>query len=352
MISDRVINAILIFLAVIVLMVIQTLLVATSYAAADRAVEIARQSRDRIESSGSLLKQSSKKMFAEFAARTGELQRLLDTRQRLEEAGLLSKDDPVGRARRANINARIILEVGRLKAVCDQNIDPLLLSLEAFDRAIAESIIDTQATRSLNDNYELSLKNYRRDELKRFSQAAADAEALLDQIRDAKDPATKQRLVDKYNRVKGRIRHIRQRRMLYESRLKIAAMNQHLSEKTMENIQAHGEQIPKKFIQVITSLNLAFSKVVPVAETGGTGHADALAKLGFSNLTQLSQTLDIVAASTEKLDKVLDTMVNDVLEGLDSIKSVDDASVTRETVSYEKEMAFIGSERAAWSHKE
>ena len=348
MISDRLLNIFMIFLAVIVLMVAQ-LIVSTYVNAADRAVEIAKNSRDRIETSGSVLKQSSQKMFSEFAVRTGELQKFLDTRDRLEKAGMLSKDDPLGKSRRANINARIILEVGKLKDVCDQNIDPLLLSLESFDRAIAESIVDTQATRSISDNHELSIKNYKRAELERFNQAAETAVELLDQIRSTQDPVIKKRLQDKYNRVRERIGQIKQRRVLYESRLKIAAMNQMLSDKIREKIREHGDEIPKKFINVISNLNNAFYKIVPIAETGGTGFADSLAGFGFSNLKKLSETLDIVAASTEKLDGVLNDMVNDVLEGLDGIKSVDDDHVTTGAISYEKEMEFIGKEKAAWS---
>lgn len=349
MISDRVLSRALMFLAVMALTAAQWM-GGSEAGAADRAVEIARQSRDRVESSGSLLKASSKKMFSEFAVRTGELQKLLDTRERLENAGMLSKDDPLGKTRRANINARIILEVGKLKEVCDQNIDPLLLSLESFDRAIAESIVDTQATRSINDNHELSLKNYKKTELERFNQAAATAENLLDRIRTTDDPVMKKRLLAKYNRVKDRIRQIRQRRVLYESRLKIAGMNQRLSEKTREKIREHGEEIPKKFIHVISNLNYAFNKIVPIAETGGTGFADSLSSVGFSNLKALSETLDIVSASTEKLDGVLNDMVNDVLEGLDGIKTVDDDALpTGGSISYEKEIEFIGKERAAWS---
>jgi hypothetical protein len=348
MISDRLLNVFLIFLAVIVLFVGQ-LIINDYVKAADRAVEIAKKSRDRIENSGSFLKQSSQKMFSEFAVRTGELQKLLDTRQRLEKAGMLSKDDSLGKSRRANINARIILEVGKLKDVCDQNIDPLLFSLESFDRAIAESIVDTQATRSINDNHELSIKNYKKTELDRFNQAAETAVELLDQIRSTQDPVIKKRLRNKYNRVRDRIRQIKQRRVLYESRLKIAAMNQMLSDKTREKIREHGDEIPKKFINVISNLNHAFYKVVPVAETGGTGFTDSLAGFGFSNLKKLSDTLDIVSASTGKLGGVLDEMVNDVLEGLDGIKSVDDDNVATGAISYEKEMEFIGKERAAWS---
>ncbi len=45
---------------------------------------------------------------------------------------MLDKKDPLGRARKANIDARIILEVGALKDVCDKNLDPLLLDYQVF----------------------------------------------------------------------------------------------------------------------------------------------------------------------------------------------------------------------------
>ena len=349
MIPNRILNIWLVVLAVLVIMVAQV--VATGFVhAADRAVEIAKRSRDRIENSGALLKNSSQKMFAEFAMRTGELQKLLDTRDRLEKAGMLDRNDPEGRARRANINARIILEVGSLKDVSDRNLDPLLLSLESFDRAIAESIVDTQATRSINDNHELSLKTYKKSESERFAQAAALAEELLEQIQAAQDPVLKKRLQTKYRRVKNRIRAISQRRVLYETRLKIAAMNQVLSDKTRANIREHGETIPKKFITVMSDLNNIFLKLVPVAETGGTGFADSLSNLGFAKLRQLSETLDIVSDSTGKLNVVIDGMVKDVLKGLDGIQQVEDETIsTGGAHSYEKEMEFIGKERAAWS---
>lgn len=348
MISNRMLNIWLIFLAVLVLMVAQV--VASGFVhAADRAVEIAKQSRDRIESSGNLLKSSSKEMFSEFAERTAELQKLLNAREHLEKAGLLDKTDPDGRARRANINARILMEVGKLKEVCDHNIEPLLSSLESFDRAIAESIVDTQATRSINDNHELSLKTYRETESERFNKAAQDAEELLNDIRSEDDPVMKKRLEAKFKRVKNRLRSINQRRVLYESRIKIAAMNQKLSDKTRIKIREHGEAIPAKFVNVISSLYNVFYKLVPIAETGGTGFVDGYADIGFSNLKQLSETLDIVEDSTAKLNIVIDGMVNDVLEDLDGIKRVDgDTISTGDNISYEKEMEYIQKAKAAW----
>ena len=50
----------------------------------------------------------------------------------------------------------------------DKNIDKLLDSLDSFDRAVADSVVDTQATRSINSNYELALNQYLKQERKTF----------------------------------------------------------------------------------------------------------------------------------------------------------------------------------------
>ncbi|MCG8683752.1 MAG: hypothetical protein MI892_02685 [Desulfobacterales bacterium] len=316
---------------------------------ADRAVEIAKRSRDRIENSGKVLKETSQQMFTEFAKRTGELQKLLDTHQQLESAGMLSKSDSLGRARRANINARIISEVGKLKEVCDNNLDNLLSSLELFDRAIADSIVDTQSTRSINSNYELILKNYKKREQERFLEAAETAEAMLEKLRATNDPAEKKRIAGKFKRLKMRLNQIRQRRLVYESRLKVTAMNQKISGKIREKIREDGEDVPTKFRSVMAGLYTTFAKVVPVAETGGTGFAAAMENLGFENISELSDTLEIVDASTEKLNTVLDKMLKDVIGDLDGIQIVDDKAVKNGAISFEDEMEFIAKERAAWT---
>ncbi len=324
-------------------------LAVTSGYDADRAVEIAKRSRDRIENSGKVLKETSQQMFTEFAKRTGELQKLLDTHQQLESAGMLSKSDSLGRARRANINARIISEVGKLKEVCDNNLDNLLSSLELFDRAIADSIVDTQSTRSINSNYELILKNYKKREQERFLEAAETAEAMLEKLRATNDPAEKKRIAGKFKRLKMRLNQIRQRRLVYESRLKVAAMNQKISGKIREKIREDGEDVPTKFRSVMAGLYTTFAKVVPVAETGGTGFAAAMENLGFENISELSDTLEIVDASTEKLNTVLDKMLKDVIGDLDGIQIVDDKAVKNGAISFEDEMEFIAKERAAWT---
>jgi DNA polymerase III delta prime subunit len=340
---------ILTLLGVMAVMYADVAFSATQAVHADRAVEIAKRSRDRIENSGKVLKESSETLFFEFARRTGELQKLLDTRQQLENAGMLSKDDALGRARLAHINAGIIAEVGKLKQVCDTNLDDLLTALELFDRAIADAVVDTQSTRSINSNYELILNQFKNSEQHRFLEAAQTAEDLLEQIRETSDPVMKQRLESKYNRLKMRLNQIRQRRMIYESRLKVAAMNQRVSDKIREKIRQEGGVVPSKFRSVMAGLYTTFAKVVPVAETGGTGFAGALEDLGFETVAELSDTLDIVSASTGKLDQVLDRMVNDVISDLDGIQVMDDQSIRGGAISFEDEMEFISRERAAWT---
>ena len=317
---------------------------------ADRAVQIARQSRERVERNGKRLKASSHGLFKEFAARTVELQKLIDTRGQLEKAGLLTKGDPEGDIRRANINARIIKEVGELKKVCDGNLDSLLQSLDTFDEAVSSSLVDTQATRSINSNYELSLEQYLKQEKNRFDKAALDARTTLDAYRDAGgDEALKKRLLRKYNRAKKRVLQIAQRRKLYEARIKASEMNQKISGLIREKIREDGHIIAGKFRQVMADLYNTFAKIVPIAEIGGTGSPGMLSNLGFSNVEEVHKTLDIVDGAIDKLGNVLDDMVNDVLTGLGEIRVVNDSIVEGKSFSLEEEVEFLSRQREAWN---
>ncbi|NOY69157.1 MAG: hypothetical protein GXP53_06645 [Deltaproteobacteria bacterium] len=324
---------------------------ADDYGSADRAVVIAKQARAKVEQSGKLLQSTSKEMFTEFARATGELQKLIDTRNQLEQAGLLSKDDPDGLARRANLNARILLEVGTLKKVCDKNIDNLLLSLDSFDRSVADSLVDTQATRSLNSNYELALNRYITQEKKAFVIAAASAQKALESYRSAADPMEKNRLKKKYMRLKKRLQLTEQRRRIYESRIKVAEMNQKMTGVIRDKIRRDGGDVPERFRKVMTELYTLFSKIVPVAEAGVTGMPDAMADMGFDNMTKLNETLEIVEDSTAKLNSVLDDMVGDVLAGLGDIQVVDDGSLTGKALSVEDEMEYLNRQRMSWNRE-
>ncbi|MCG8567025.1 MAG: hypothetical protein MI747_18280 [Desulfobacterales bacterium] len=313
----------------------------------DRAVEIAKRARDRIEKSGSQLKSSSHQMFSQFAEKTGELQALIDTRKRLEQAGMLDPADPMGQARKVHINARIIREVGALKLICDENLDLVLNSLEGFDRAIAASVADTQATRSINSNYELILREYREKERERFEGAATQAEALLEEIQGADAPELKRRLTAKYARIRQRLDRIEQRRILYEARLKVAGVNQKISGMIREKIRQ--QDIPTKFRTMLTSLYTNFAKVVPVAAIGGTDLEAALGKLGFSQMSELSTTLDVMTDVNGKLSQVLNAMLSDVTQGLDGVKIVDGEALSDGAFSAEKEMEYLSKRRAQWT---
>lgn len=322
---------------------------ATPADSADRAVAIAKKSREKVERSGKLLQTSSRETFRAFAESTAELQKLIDTRDQLEQAGLLSKDDPQGRARRAHINARILTEVGSLKSVTDKHLDKLLAALDSFDRAVAESVIDTQATRSINSNYEVALDRYLNQEQTAFKQVAKNAEEALDAYQSADHPEDKRRLKKKYSRIKKRLLKINQRRKLYESRIAAARMNQQLTGLIRDKIRRDGGDIPDKFRNVMTDLYTVYAKIVPVAEAGGTGSPDFLTNMGFANISQLNETLGIVEDATAKLNRVLDGMVDNVLEGLGAIQVVDEAGMTGDVFSVEDEMDFIYSQKEKWN---
>ncbi len=342
------------FLSCLVILLMSTSQVAqaTPYSttsSADRAVEIARHSRDRVERNGKGLKASSQVLFKEFAEQTVALQKLIDTRESLEEAGFLTKGDPAGDARRAHINGKILLEVGELKKACDNHLTGLLYSLEAFDTAVAASLVDSQATRSINSNYELALSHYLKQEKGHFDQASTDAQKSLEAYQNATDPRVKNRRLKKYNRAKKRLVQIDQRRKLYEARINTAAMNQQISGLLREKIREEGNSISPKFRQVMADLYTAFAKITPIAEIGGTGSPEIMANLGFPNIEALRGTLDIVEGSIGKLSDVLDDMVNDVLTGLGEIKVVKGNGLTEQSFSFEEEMDFLRKQREAWN---
>jgi len=337
---------------VVLVLLLSPLSHATPYSetkSGDRAVEIAKQARDRVERNGKRLKTSSHTLFKEFADRTVELQKLIDTRERLDTSGFLTKGDPEGDARRAHINAKILTEVGGLKKVCDSHLEDLLSSLQTFDDAVANSLVDCQATRSINSNYELNLDQYLKQERTHFEQAVHDAQAALDAHQDATDPKLKDRLLKRYNRAKSRLIRIGQRRQLYEARIKVADMNQKISGLIREKIREDGNDISTRFRQVMADLYNTFSKIIPIAELGGTGSPEILANLGFNNIKELRETLDIVSGAIGKLGVVLDDMVNDVLKGLGEIRVVKDSSFDSESFSIEEEMEFLSKQREAWN---
>lgn len=314
----------------------------------DRAVQIAKKSRSRVERSGKDVKISSQVLFQEFADRTVALQELLDTRNQLESAGLLDKDDPEGAARRAHLNGKILMEVGELKKSCDQNLDDLLRALDRFDASVAASLVDSQATRSINTNYELALSRYMKDEKIRFEEASGTAQEALEAYQEAGNEKEKKRLLQKYNRIKRRLIQVEQRRRLYESRVKVASMNQQFSGLVREKIRAEGSDISNQFRDLLANLYNVFAKITPVAEIGGTGTPELMANLGFPNVEELRNTLAVVSAATDKLGGVLDEMVNDVLAGLGEIRVVNTNGINGEALSVDEEMDFLRQARLNW----
>lgn len=317
----------------------------------DRAVRIVKRARDKIERNGKGLKASSDALFREFAERTAELQKLIDTRSRLQKAGFLSRGEPQGDARRGNINGRILREVAELKAACDSHLSGLLYSLGAFDDAVADALVDTQATRSINSNYELALEHYLENEKTRFNEAARDAEAALQAYQDAAGESDKNRLRRKYRRAKRRVLQIDQRRRLYEARVKVTDVNQKIAGLVREKIRREGTELSSRFRHVMAKLYTTFSKVTPIAEIGGPGNLDfsRIDEYLGKDLGELSETLDIVDGAVDKLGTVLDEMVDEVLAGLGEIKIVEGAGAAGEVLSIEEEMEFLRQQRKAWN---
>lgn len=316
---------------------------------ADRAVEIARQARDRVEYSGQSLQSASQTLFKEFAETTVKLQRLIDVRQNLEASGLLAKGDVDGDARRAHINGKILLEVSELKQACDQNLTTMLSALEQFDQAVADSLVDSQATRSINSNYELALDQYLKQGKAHYQDAAGDAESALQSYQAETDERSKARMLKRYQRAKKRLVQISQRRNLYEARLKVAAVNQQVSGVVRQRIREQGNDIPSRFREVMAGIYNTFAKITPIAEFGGTGNPEVLGAIGFENLSELRSTLDVVDGAIGKLGTVLDDMVSDVTGALSGIQVIDGNGSTSGTLSVEEEMGFLRQQREAWN---
>ena len=316
----------------------------------DKAVEIAKRSRDRIERNGKSLQMSSKAMFQAFAEKTVVLQNLIDARRNLEKAGLLTKGDPDGDARRAHINGKILLEVGELKKIIDTNLDGFLRSLDSFDDAVMTSLADTQATRSINSNYELALTTYMNQEKERFMDASDEAQTSLEAFQNEDDPKLKERLQQKYYRAKKRLLRIEMRRKQYEARVKVASRNQQISDIIRTKIRANGGDVSTKFKDYFLNIYNTFSKVSVITESGVPGTTELLSNFGFSSLDELNNTLAIASSSVAKLDAVFDDMINEVLSGLDNIEGIQDSAVSGQAFSVNDEMAFIQKQRESWNN--
>ena len=135
------------------------------------------------------------------------------------------------------------MEVGSLKRVCDANLPALLAALDAFDDAVAASLVDSQATRSINSSYELALDAYLKQERSYYERAAQDAEAALNEVQSSGDPRQRELAERRYKRSKQRLVQIGQRRQLYEARLRAAEMNQQVRGVIREKIRGEGHSV-------------------------------------------------------------------------------------------------------------
>ena len=318
---------------------------------ADRAVEISQNAKNQVERSGMRLKKAADVLFKEFAQRTAELQKLINTRKELKAAGLLDKDDPQGRLRLSHLNAKILSQVAELKKAADHNLMPMLDSLEAFDSVAAKSLADTQATRTINNNYELLLANYLDGEKVRFDHAAREAEEALECTQNAETDQEKKRCQQHYLRSKTRIEKVMTRKKVFESRLRIAEINQKVASKIQERIKEEGGSISSKFREVLTKLYLAFGQIVPVAVMGGTDPGSAWGNAEFKSLTEMSSVLDTVDDSLAKLSMVIGEMVGDVTKDLDNVQVVAGNEVSGGSISFEDEMDYLRTAKESFESR-
>jgi len=323
------------------LIVINMTLFSNLMAASDPAVQIAKQAKNNVEHSGKHLQYTSDKVFKAFALKTNELQQLLDTRRNLEQTGLLDTSDPLGQARKRHINAKIVENIAELKTICDGNLDQLMQALDQFDQTVVQSIAQSQATRSINTNYELNLKQYMRKAKKRFDAAMKDATTYLQQCEQDKNNIA----CENYKRARFRIERILERKKLYETRMAVVSNNQVLSDSIRKQIKDKGFVISSRLRQLIAKLYVTFSKVTPV--TIGYGEHN-FSNMQFGQLDNFSQALEIVDNSVTKLNKVLDSMVNDVVGGLGKITEIDGKFVHGANLSTENELLRLQKYRSEW----
>jgi len=277
----------------------------------DRAMEITRQVKEDVSRSGNQLVSNAKSFFKEFAAKTKDLQNIIDTRKALKNAGMMDEE-----AVRANINARFLTTVGELKQSSDRHLAQMLRSFEDFEETIARAVIDTQNVKAINSNYELALQQYRESGKKKYDQAERDALEELKKCRKDDKHAC-----NRYKIKKDGLRRIGQNIRMLEGRARIAEINQKLSVATREMIKNKGPSIAQTFRRTIGKLYEVFLKISHVVAMGGTDIRRILEgeKFGLP-FGEMEKTLDTMLASVEKLDTEIEGIVNDVLGSLGSIQ--------------------------------
>ena len=308
----------------------------------DKAIRIIKKSHDRMERSSQNLMASTKPLFQEFAERSVELSKLIDARKELDEAGLLVKGDPDGDARRIHIDARILTETGELKKFCDSHLAGILTSLANYDRAVVNSVADSQATRSMIGNRELAMEQYIAKRSAAYAEAIQDASATLEALQNETDPAKKKRLQRKYNSSKKRLNRHEQKKQLYESRLKMAENTEKLSKLMRDNIRDSGTEISETLRGQLLELYQAFENAVAIVEVGpemmSSGSYD------LASMNELKQMANITGPSITKLSNMLGQMTDDMINQLTN--GFENAAIkSGEEFSIEEEMNFLRTAR-------
>lgn len=315
-----------------------------TFAAVDRAMEIAKKAKNNVEFSGNELKSTSDKVFKAFAEKTAELQKLMDTRKNLEEAGLLDPNDDLGKARTRNLNAKILGKVAELKEIADSNLSSVLFALDRFDGTVAEAISDSQATRSINSNYELNVNNYLKKEKEIFAEALESAEKYLKECDNGRNKIA----CERYSRSKQRLERINQRKKLYKARMLVVANNQKFAELVRDQIKKKGPMVSSRLRLLLAKLYITFSKISPIAPVVGKDSSTVFESAGFANMEKFLDTVVVVDDSLDKLNIELDAMVDGVLEGFGNIAKVEGKFVTQDQFSTEEELSYLNKMKQEW----
>jgi len=282
--------------------------------AGDRAVEITRRARKDVNRSGEQLVSSSKAFFQAFAERTSDLQNILDTKKALENSGMFESNEAI----EPNFNARFMVAVGELKESCDKHLLQLRRSLEIFEETIAKAITNTQDVKSINSNYELALKEFNKREVKKYDQAERKAMDVLEACNQGDKHAC-----NRYKSLKNRLRGISQQVKLYQTKVKIAQINQQMSSAVRNKIRNEGPEIAYKLRNILTQLYASFHKIADIVELGGPDLKNALTNGIFGGLStdKLNTNLNLATEAVEKLSLTIDLMVDSISKSLDKIAS-------------------------------
>lgn len=282
--------------------------------AGDRAVEITKRAREDVNRSGKQLVSSSKEFFQAFAAKTSDLQNILDTKKALENSGMLKSNEAI----EPNLNARFMVAVGELKEASDKHLLQLRRSLEIFEETIAKAITNTQDVKSINSNYELALKEFRKREAKKYEKAEQKAMEMLEACNQGDKHAC-----NRFKSLKNRLMGISQQVKLYQTKVKIAQINQQLSSAVRNKIRNEGPEIAYKLRNILTQLYASFHKIADIVELGGPDLKNAITKGIFGGLStdELNANLNLATEAVEKLSTTIDSIVDSILVSLGDIAS-------------------------------